>query len=52
MALVPAKVRTLAIIYASMEHKLVEKLQQKRNGRAGKRNANPSRNLLAPILVQ
>lgn len=53
MALVLGAVRTLAIIYSPMEHRLVEKLQQNReSAEPSKTDANPSQNLLAPILVQ
>ncbi|MEO6165564.1 MAG: phosphate-starvation-inducible PsiE family protein [Candidatus Binatia bacterium] len=53
MVLVLGAVRTLAIIYSPMEHRLVEKLQQNReSAEPANADANPSRNLLAPTPVQ
>ena len=53
MALVLAAVRTLATITSPMELRLVEKLQQTcESAEPGNADANPSRNLLAPIPVQ
>lgn len=53
MVLVLGAVRTLAIIYSPMEHRLVEKIQQNReSAEPANADANPSRNLLATTPVQ